>query len=506
MKVELDYLPFIIILLPLLSVLVVWLIGVKVSAKASNILTVLICGAVFGLVLSLYPSISKGNVLEYNVRFALPITLSFRVDTLGFFLGAIASFLWFVVSVYAVEYMKHQHAQVRYNIFSLISLCGMMGIVFTGNLLALYIFFELMAILSYMLVIHEESQEAMKAGLKYLFMGIVGGLFLLFAILATYVITGTLTLGGSGLEALRKSGYFVPIFWAFIVGFGVKAGIVPVHVWLPDAHPVAPTPASALLSGVMIKAGAYGIIRTIYAIYGGSLLTNILSTKILLIIALVTMILGSGVAILQTEIKRLLAYSSIAQIGYVVLGASMLSSLGLTGGIFHILSHAFTKGTLFLCAGAFIHCTGKREIKELKGIGREMPLTMICFTLAAASMIGFPPMAGFVSKWYLTRGALQAYQEGIFGLSWAMIIIFSLLLSSFLNAVYYGPIVINAWFGDSHHGHQEGTRKNDKKDPGLTMFLPILVLTLGIIIFGLYPKYPLLLVRAIVRLYLGAGG
>jgi multicomponent Na+:H+ antiporter subunit D len=499
--VNLEYLPFVIVILPFLSIFPVWLAGIKLSERASNVLTAATCGLVFFLTLLLYPTISKGVISELLIKFALPIAISFRVDALSFFLGFISSLLWFLASIYAIEYMKHEHAQTRYNIFSLLSLSGMMGIVFTGNLLSLYIFFELMAILSYMLVIHEETPEAMRAGLKYLFMGIVGGLLLLFAILATYVITGTLTLASSGLSLLQKSSYFTPVLWAFIIGFGVKAGIFPVHVWLPDAHPVAPSPASALLSGVMIKAGAYGIIRTIYAIYGSFLLLPLLSSKILIVIALITIILGSGVALLQKEIKRLLAYSSIAQIGYVVLGASMLSSLGLTGGIFHILSHALTKGTLFLCAGAFIYCTGRREIKELKGMGREMPFTMICFTIAASSMVGFPPLTGFLSKWFLAQGALEAFREGVFSLGWALLIISSLLISSLLNAMYYGPIVINAWFGNSHPN--PGVHKVKKKDPKLAMFLPIALLTFGILLFGLFPKCPLLLARQMAKFYLG---
>lgn len=502
------FMPFLIIMLPFLGLFVIWFLGLKISEKSGNIGTAFITGVTFLLVCSLYPAIAAGKVINWSIRFALPITISFRVDALGFFLGFISSLLWFMASVYAIEYMKHEHAQTRYNIFSLLSFCGMMGIVFTGNLLSLYIFFELMAILSYMLVIHEETPEAMRAGLKYLFMGIVGGLLLLFAILATYVITGTLTLKSSGLAGLKANPYFSFVFWAFIIGFGVKAGIFPVHVWLPDAHPVAPSPASALLSGVMIKAGAYGIIRTIYAIYGASSLTSVLSSKLVIVIALITMILGSGVALLQKEIKRLLAYSSIAQIGYVVLGASLLSSIGLTGGIFHILSHALTKGTLFLCAGAFIHQTGKRKLVELKGIGRQMPITMVCFTIAACSMVGFPPLTGFISKWFLAQGALQAAKEGFLSMEWGLFIVFTLLISSLLNAMYYGPIVIRAWFKEtSHFSHSHNSEeKVKKKDPAWEMLIPVLILTLGILIFGLYPKYPLFLARKVAQIYLGVRG
>lgn len=509
MTQPLSWLPFFITIFPLLGVFVVWFLGARISARSGNIATAVITGLTFGMVLPLYRPVAENRVIEWNIRSALPVTVSFRVDALGLFLGLISAFLWFMASIYAVEYMKKEHSQTRYNIFSLLTFSGMMGIAFTGNLLSLYIFFEIMAILSYMLVIHEESPEAMRAGLKYLVMGIVGGLFLLFGILTTYVITGTLTLGRAGLAGLGESSYFTVVLWSFIIGFGIKAGIVPLHVWLPDAHPVAPTPASALLSGVMIKAGAYGLIRTVYSIYGAPALAHDPNLGLLIVIALITMVLGSGVALLQKEIKRLLAFSSIAQMGYVVLGAAMLSPAGLSGSVYHVLSHALSKGALFLCAGVFIHQSGKRRLDELAGIGRRMPLTMTCFTIAACSMVGFPPLSGFMSKWLLAKGALEASREGIFSLGWGLVIISALLASSLLNAMYYGPIVIRAWFdGRIHPGPSDPGEEGKEQgggDPDRKMLIPLIILVLGILFFGLFPGEPLLIARAIVRFYLAAG-
>lgn len=491
------------VFIPLIGVVAVYIVS-RFSDQGGTITTAIVCGLSFLATCMMYPYISSGKIIEYNARTGLPILVSFRADSLGLLLAIVASFLWFMASIYAIEYMRLKHAKTRYNIFSLFSFFGMMGIVLTGNLFTLYIFFEIMALLSYMLVIHEETEEAMRAGLKYLFMGIIGGLVLLIAIIATYVLTKTTSLSGAGLAGLTKSPFYVAIFWSFIFGFAIKAGMFPVHVWLPDAHPVAPAPASALLSGVMIKAGAYGIIRTIYAIYGVKMIANhmMLSNTVLLTLAIVSMMLGSLVAITQTEIKRLLAYSSVAQIGYVILGACMLSPRGLQGALLHIFNHALMKGTLFLCAGAIIYQTGLRKIEDLKGIGRRMPITMVCFTLAALSMIGFPPFVGFLSKWILAGGALDAWHEGVYSLTGTIIFISALLISALLNAVYYGPIIIRGWFGPGEeHGHGAKKAKTKSDDPSWFMLAPILILALGTLVFFIWPGIPLSLAKAAAKFY-----
>jgi len=486
------------IIIPFLGILTVYFVG-KRSEPLGTILTAIFCGLTFLDVLFMYFIIGQGAPLEFKFQTNFPISIYFRADQLGIILSLVTTLLWLTASFYAIEYMKHEHAKTRFNVFSLFSLFGMVGIALAGNLFILYVFFEIMAFLSYLLVIHEETPEAMRAGLKYLILGVVGGLILFVAIIITYDVAGTIDLTRGGLSGLKGSPYFIWVFWAFMIGFGIKAGMVPFHIWLPDAHPVAPAPASALLSGVMIKAGAYGIIRTIYSIYGANLANNIFMTKPLLIIAIVTMILGSGVAILQKELKRMLAYSSIAQIGYVLLGAALLTPFGLTGAVLHIFNHALMKGTLFLCAGSFIHQTGLRKIEDLKGIGRRMPLTFVAFTLAALSMIGFPPLVGFVSKWYLVLGSLQAAKSGFFSQGMGIAIVGSLLLSSLLNMVYYGPIIIRGWFGE--HSRQSRQRE----DPSWIMLVPIFTLALGVFIFGLAASLPVNLAKSVARFYLSSG-
>lgn len=498
-----SYLPLLTILIPLAGTVVVWAAS-KISDSWADVWAAIISFATFVAAAAMYPTVAAGNTLRMEVATGFPVKFGLYVDGLGMLMALISSGLWFLASLYAIKYMEHEHHRFRFDVFSLFSLAGMMGIVVTGNMFTFYIFFEMMAILSYLLVIHEETPEAMRAGLKYLFMGVIGGLTVLVAIVATYVITGSVDITRAGLAGLQKSPFFAVIFWCYIFGFAVKAGMFPVHVWLPDAHPVAPSPASALLSGVMIKAGAYAMIRTVYAIFGRGLADGPAMNQTLLVLALITMMLGSAVAITQTEIKRLLAYSSIAQIGYVALGISMLSSQALIGSIYHIAGHAMMKGGLFLGAGAIIHMTGLRNIEDLRGIGKRMPVTMICFTLAAFSMIGFPPFIGFLSKWTLALGALQAAHTGIFATWVAITIISALLLSSLLNVVYYGPIIIRAWFGEAEHGEHgedDKTKQVPNDDPPWQMMFPIVLLAAGTLFFGLFPSGLRLLAEQVARFY-----
>ncbi|MBI5787464.1 MAG: monovalent cation/H+ antiporter subunit D family protein [Candidatus Schekmanbacteria bacterium] len=508
--------PFLAVLVPALTIIFLPFLS---DAKGNRLL-VWSMVLDFLIVASMYPAISDGNTIHCTLNTGLNVQLAFMADALSMLAGLIAIFMWMLASVFSVKYMAHEHAQCRYNVFSLLSLTGMMGVVFTKNLFSLYLFFEMLSIASYVMVIHEESPDAAEAGLKYIFMGVCGGLILLFAIISTYAITGT----GDLVEIAKISGRFAGnpmvaiIFLCFIVGFGVKAGLFPVHIWLPDAHPVAPSPASALLSGVMIKAGAYGIIRTVYTIMGTGVLRGQTVTSILLIFAVINIFLGSAVAIKQTELKRMLAYSSISQMGYIILGVALMSPKALTGGVVHIFNHAIIKGTLFLCAGAFIAQTGLRQLVDLKGIGKRMPVTTACFTLAALSMIGFPPFNGFISKWFLALGALEATQIGTQPNWVGTGAVLLLMLSSLMNLIYYGPVIYGAWFGkvntaagypvNSHNNdhahnqssaHGQGNMQSHIKhplpagndDPGLWMKIPLIILGACIVFFGIFPQLPI---------------
>ncbi|HCJ67112.1 MAG TPA: monovalent cation/H+ antiporter subunit D family protein [Elusimicrobia bacterium] len=471
----------------------------KTKRGKSSFFVALVCLLCFFATVSLYPKIRANEVVTSGMwNPGIGINLYLRVDALSFLIGLISAFLWMLASIYSIEYMGRETLELgRYNLFSLLSLTGMLGVAFSGNLLTLYIFFEFLTIAAYVLVIHEESLEAIRAGTLYLFLGIAGGLILLLSVIATYAITNTgeLHLIGMGLKEHPLMPY---IFWGYIIGFGIKAGLFPLHVWLPKAHPIAPSPASALLSGIMIKAGGYGILRTIYNVFGWeSFYTHSWLLTSLFVISLITILLGSAVAIAQTEIKKMLAYSSISQMGYIILGLVLITPLSLTGGIIHIFNHAIIKGGLFLCAGTFIHQTGLREIKDLSGIGKRMPLVTLCFTLFAFSMIGFPSLNGFVSKWYLALGTLEAEKIGYYSSTAGLIALGILLLSSLMNLIYYGPIVYNGWFAPITNYQLPTTNYQKNVDPNFFMAIPLILLAACTIFFGIYPKLLLNLTRQI---------
>ena len=501
-----DMLPFWASIFPIIGALIVPFLG---SKRRHHFIAPIVTLITLLIVIAIYPHIKDGGTLQTVFDTGIGFNFIFRADLAGFLVGLVSAAIWFLSSFYGIEYLSHTHGHNRYNIFSLLSLGGMLGVVFTGTLFSLYIFFELLSIASAVLVFHEETEEAMRAGFKYLFMGIGGGLILLFSVIVTYQIIGDGDLSQMGI-GLAGHPLLPYIFWGYLIGFGIKAGMFPVHIWLPAAHPVAPASASALLSGVMIKAGAYCIFRTCYNLIGIHGLFPDHSTMILIlfILALITIFLGSAVAITQTEIKRMLAYSSISQIGYIILGITLFTGKGLTGGMMHIFGHAMMKASLFMCAGAFIHQTGLRQIKDLKGIGRRMPLTTAVFTIGGLSMIGLPPFVGFVSKWYLALGSFEAVNAGYYWSGWGVIALVTLLVSSMMNLIYYGPIIIGAWFSpmpgeaprSEAHGHGEHEAapvvvKND--DPNFWMMFPMLLLALGVLYFGIFTSFPLGIAKAI---------
>jgi len=513
-------LPAMVVLVPVLGALITGL----VKGRKGHLFTLGVSVVTFLCVCFMTPYILGGKVLLADTPTGMRIDFGFFSDSLSYLVGLVCSAVWMLCTVYSVEYMSHEKNQRRYDICSLLSLAGVMGVVFTKNLFTLYIFFELLCIASFVMVVHTQEEAAKKAGRLYLFVAVCGGLLMLCSTVATYALAGTGDLmklasnktiyaHGVGITKVLKIGSpLIPLlFFGFCFGFGAKAGLFPVHIWLPPAHPVAPSPGSALLSGVMIKAGAYGILRVFYVIMGGGFIRiePHKMSMLILVFACINIFLGSAMAIRATEIKRMLAYSSVSQIGYVLLGMSLLTPLGLTGSIIHMFNHAIMKSCLFLCAGAFIHQTGLRELNDLKGIGKRMPLTTICFTMAAMSMVGFPPFAGFISKWFLGLGALQVFKISgphPFGAAVGIICVLVLMLSGFMNLVYYGPVVYNAWFPNTDDPDWQRILKNQAKiaeergsvempkngteDPDFWMMVPMLILASGALIFGIFPGFP----------------
>ncbi|QSQ08357.1 Hydrogenase-4 component B [Koleobacter methoxysyntrophicus] len=483
----LNYLPLTAVGMPLIGAPIVYFLPQR-NRLLRNSITLGITLFSFVSVLLMLPAIEAGIVIEKRLKYLMaPMGLTFRVDELDLFLALITCFLWVVVTIYSFVYMENKHYQSRFYAAFLVALSGCLGVALTGGLLSLFIFFELASLVPYILIVHSETKEAVEASNKYLFMCLLGSLSLFFGISMTYYYLGTVDL--KELQLLNRASTLPwPIFATFFIGFGIKSGLFPLHIWLPDAHPIAPSPISSLLSGITIKVGIYGIIRLVYNIYHFDVFNQVGWGTFLRITAAITIMFGSGVALSQKNLKRLLAYSSISQIGYVLLGIALLNERALFGAIFHIFSHAFMKGTLFLCAGAIKHKTGKTNIDEMKGIGREMPLTMICFTIASLAMIGIPPLNGFISKWYLGLGSLDA------DMPFYLII---LLISSLLNGVYFLPIIINAFFDKQEE--TAGIKLKFNEVP-VSMMGPMMVLTFGIVVGGIYEHTLIKLARTAAKL------
>ena len=429
-----DLMPVITVAVPFIAALALLLF----CRRETPMKAVTLIGSAISFVASaaMIPALVAGQTLGTGIQYmSFPLPIAFHADGISIFFAVIFSFCFLVAFIYSFGYLAHGHSKLRYYVLLLGVQGSILGVVMAYSLFGLFLFFELMAILSYALVVHEEDSKAMAAGSKYLFMTVVAGLAIFFGLAVTYFIGGRLDyVAGGYVQASPLVSYAL---FAFLIGFGLKAGMFPLHIWLPDAHPAAPAAVSALLSGCMIKTGAYGFIRVIHYVYTIEAVQSVGFDTVLLWLAVVTILLGSAMALQQDQLKRRLAYSSVAQIGYVLLGIAMLSEQALLGALFHIFSHALMKGTLFLCAGAIITQTGKKYVSEMKGIGYQMPVTMVAFTLAAVTMVGIPPFNGFISKWHLAMASLESGQ---------MFLVAVLISSSLLNALYYFPIIVNAFF------------------------------------------------------------
>ncbi|MCL0056151.1 monovalent cation/H+ antiporter subunit D family protein [Dehalococcoidia bacterium] len=488
--VTISYLPVIAVLSPMLLGILVYYIGGK-SEKARDILSIAICVGSFLAVAAMAPAVLGGKVIEFILVSGevAPVEIAFRVDKLSLGIAMICSFDWILATVYSIRYMGHEHSRNRYYMFMLLTLGSVLGVLLTRNLSSLFIFFELMLLTSYVLVIHDETPQAMRAGRLYLFLGLGTGLILFSAIAMTYMTAGTLDFSQGGILGYQGPMTYI-IFITFLIGAATKAGIFPVHIWLPVAHPIAPSPASAILSGVLVKEGCYLMIRVIYDIFGADLMTTMGLHVALAILAGFTMLFGSALAIKQTDLKIMLGYSTIAQMGYIFLGMSFLTLGGLQGAIVHIIHHSMMKTALFLAAGAIIYKTGIREIGKLAGMGKRMPITMVTFSIAALSMIGIPPLCGFISKWTLAMGALET-GEPVF-----MAFIVLLILSGLMNAIYFVPIIIKGYFGANKY-------EGGYDDAPPSMLVPMVILAAGCIVFGIFTNLSFSTIIPAARALLG---
>ena len=408
------------------------------------------------------------------------LTARLRMDAVSRLFMGVAAGGFLFSGIYALRYMGHSERRGSFYSFYLLSLGALMGMDLSANLITMYLFFEMITLLSMPLVLHDRTPAAVRAALKYLFYSIAGAFLALCAIffLSRYAQTLEFVPGGS-LHAAAASGHETllrVVIFLGVVGFGAKAGMYPLHGWLPDAHPAAPAPASAVLSGIIAKAGVLAIIRVVFFSVGADFVRGTWVQTAWLSLALLTVLMGSMMAFREQQFKKRLAYSSISQISYILVGLFFLTPEAAYGGLLHLLFHAVIKICLFLVAGSFIFNTGKHNVDDFLAYGRSMPITMWSFTLASLALVGIPPASGFVSKWYLAAGALDS-QMPVF--QWLAPVI--LLISALLTAGYLLPITIRGFFPG-----KEAVIPERNNEGGPVMWLPIVILAALTILLGVF--------------------
>jgi proton-translocating NADH-quinone oxidoreductase chain N len=434
----------------------------------------------------------SSNPTLYSVGNGMPSAF-LRVDMLSIYMSAIFVGVGLAAVVYSIRYMEKDSGKPLYFTLLLAMISGMVGAVFAGDLFTLYVFWELMSISSYVLVaFRKETWEPLEAGFKYLIMSAAGSATFLFGLALLYGMAGTLNFQAlaAAFSQSQTSAWLYVAFMFILVGFGVKAAIVPLHTWLPDAHSAAPTPISALLSGVVIETSVYALLRTFFTAF---LSIQTQCFIILAFLSILTMTVGNLMALLQNDVKRLLAYSSIGHVGYMLVGLAVGTQVGLTGTLLHIFNHALMKGAAFLCAGAIIFRLESRSLQDMAGIGRKMPVTATFFAISLFALIGMPPLNGFVSELTLFTSSVQA------NVGWLGV---AIILNSILSSGYYLR-VLRALIQPSMSDVVSKVR-----EAPLLMLIPAGVMVALIIFFGIYPEPMIKLAQQAASglLSMGAGG
>ncbi|MDA8417825.1 MAG: monovalent cation/H+ antiporter subunit D family protein [Desulfobacteraceae bacterium] len=478
------------ILVPLFGSLAVMLTGKK-RPNLRESCSVTAAVLMFAIIASMVPDILAGRTLHYGIFKILPgITVTLRADAFSMIFALAASFLWILAAFYSMGYMRglNEHAQTRFNACFALSLFGAMGVAFSDNLFTLYLFYEIVSICTYPLVAHHQDQEGYDGARKYIvYLTSTAKAFLLPAMALIYVLTGTLDFAtniSTGIFPPGVNATIVTILYIFcILGFA-KNGVMPFHHWLPGAM-VAPTPVSALLHAVaVVKVGVFSTTRVMLYVFGVNLMHSLNLGIPTAYFVSFTILMASIIALSKTNLKARLAYSTVSQLSYIILGVAMLTPSSIDGGLIHIANHAFAKITLFFCAGAIYVATHKKDISEMSGLGRTMPFTFAAFAIASLSMIGAPPVAGFVTKWYLLVGAMQAHQIGL---------LLVLLASTLLNVGYFVPVTYSAFFGK----RPEGERYEGIKEAPLSMVIPIMIAATISVVIGIYPNFMMQFVKAV---------
>ncbi len=434
-----NALPLLLVLVSLLAALLIFVAG----ERRQRLRVVVNLGAAvlkLGLVAVLLVAVQAGENFVWRMPLLPGLDLVLKVDSLSLLFTTLSAVLWLLTTVYAIGYLERSPHRARFFGFFSLSVAATMGIAMAGNLFTFFVFYELLTLATWPLVVHRGTSESLAGGRSYLRYTLFGSSLFLAGLVWLYSLVGAqdFIAGGElgdvldGSEPAQRA-----IFVLLLAGLGVKAALVPLHGWLPKAM-VAPAPVSALLHAVaVVKAGAFGIVRLVYDVYGNERMHALGLDHVLAVLAAVTIVYGSLMALRQTDLKKLLAWSTVSQVSYIALGAAIAGPLATIGGLVHLVHQGLMKITLFFCAGNYAELLGSKRVDQLDGIGRVMPWTSIAFTVAALGMIGVPPLAGFVSKWYLGAGAVAAGQY------WVIAV---LVVSTLLNAAYFLPVLRRIWW------------------------------------------------------------
>jgi multicomponent Na+:H+ antiporter subunit D len=441
----------------------------------------------FSLTASLSSKVLGGEIIQYQIGlWKPPVGISLVVDPLALVMALIICLIGSLATIYSIRSMSKDTRLTQYYTLLCLFQAGMLGVVLTGDLFNLFVFLEIMAVSSYALVAFRREKEQIEAAIKYTVMSCLGTTCVLLGIAFLYGMYGQLNMAALALKI--DSSMLPPVssmaLALLLLGFGIKAAFVPLHSWLPDAHPAAPSPVSAMLSGVMIKTGVYAMVRLSFTVY------NLPSTLFIAYIGMITAIFGVSWAIVQSDVKRLLAYHSISQIGYILMGVGIGTTLGITGGLFHLVNHALFKALLFLCAGAVIYRTGTRDLNKLGGLMNKMPTTAIAFSVGALAISGVPPLNGFMSKWVIFWASIESGQI-LLAIVGALVSI--LTLASFLK------VLRKAFFG------KLPSNLSNVHDVPLLMIIPMIVLAIICVLFGILPDLGLNFVKPAADILLHQG-
>ncbi len=477
------------LLIPLIGTL-----GVMFRGKEENIREGISCVSsllLFGTVCTMIPHVLDGKTLLFNMFNILPgVSITLRADAMSMIFAIVASSLWTIAVFYSMGYMRglKEHAQTRFNACFALAIFGAIGVAFSDNLFTLYLFYEIVSVCTYPLVAHHQDDEGYDGARKYIiYLTTTAKAFLLPAMILIYVLTGTLDFAtdiSTGILPADTNRWVVTMLYVFCLFGFAKNGIMPFHHWLPGAM-VAPTPVSALLHAVaVVKVGVFCTTRVMLYVFGVETMDALnLGIPTAYFVGF-TIIMASVIALSKDNLKSRLAYSTVSQLSYIILGVALLTPTAIEGGLIHIVNHAFSKITLFFCAGAIYVATHKKYISEMEGLGRTMPFTFGAFAIASLSMIGAPPVAGFITKWNLLVGSIEAHQLGI---------LFILLASTILNAAYFAPVTYRAFFGKRPAGE---TCAGIKEAP-LSMLIPILIAATISVLLGIFPNFMLQFVKAV---------